>query len=265
MDEPKRGFTGYFIPVEIVNDPNLRPVEKLLLAEIHALQKGDPRGCRASNQHLGQHVGMTAGSVANSITKLRSMGYIRDVHFDGRTRFIVAVLLPDVSCWETSSTNEGSIHPAMKINTQGNLLSLPIDKSISVNLQSEQIWKTYPRRAGKPAAIAAIKRAIKRVGFDQLMKATKAFAAARPNKNDPFTPWPQKWFNQERYNDDPATWLSAPKPLTAVERGKRKGKLQDELNALFRRAKARQQPGEPLYTEAEQQQKLRLKQEIEQL
>ena len=265
-DEPQRGFTGYWIPVEIVTDVNLRPVEKLLIAEIYALQKGDPRGCRASNEHLAKHVGMTAGSVANAITKLRRLGYIEDVSFDGRKRFVRAILLK-ASWRQLSSDDEGSIHHPMKINTLGNLL-LSSDKSDSVTTQAEQIWQAYPKRIGKPAALRAIKAALAREGknsFDKILAATKAFAKVRPDKRDQYTPWPQKWFSHARYNDEPHTWLPVAKPLTAVERNKRKGKLQEELNAMFRSARQRQQPGQPLFSEEEQQQRRRIKTEIEQL
>jgi hypothetical protein len=72
--------------------------------------------------------------------------------------------------------------------------------------ECEEIWRYYPRKAGKPAAIRAIAKAINRVGFDRLRALTMSFASVRPNKNDSYTPWPQRWFNEERYNDDPVTW-----------------------------------------------------------
>ena len=116
-DEQKRGFTGYWIPVEIVNDPDLRPTDKLLIAEIYALQKSDPRGCRAGNEHLARHVGMTAGSVANAISRLRRMGYIENIRFDGRVRWIRARL---VRLKQSSSDDEGRVHQAMNRKRSGN-------------------------------------------------------------------------------------------------------------------------------------------------
>jgi hypothetical protein len=131
----------------------------------------------------------------------------------------------------------------------------------------EEIWQAYPRKAGKPAAIKAISRAIAREGFDKILAATNAFAEARPDPDDHYTPWPQKWFNNARYNDPPSTWRPAPKPMTAVERNKRKGALQEQLNIMFSIAKDRQldNPRAPLYTEAEKEERSRLKKEMENL
>jgi len=70
----------------------------------------------------------------------------------------------------------------------------------------EQIYQAYPLKVGKPAALKAITKAIKRgTEPDKLLRLTKAYAAARDGNKD-FCPHPATWFNQERYNDDPATW-----------------------------------------------------------
>lgn len=71
--------------------------------------------------------------------------------------------------------------------------------------ESERIYQAYPHKVGKPDALRAISRALSKTPFDDLLQKTKAFASAR-NGDTSFCPNPATWFNQERYNDDPATW-----------------------------------------------------------
>lgn len=71
--------------------------------------------------------------------------------------------------------------------------------------KAEEIYCAFPRRVGKPIALKAIRNALSKTSFDDLLSKTKAFAAARNGDLD-FCPMPATWFNQERYNDDPSTW-----------------------------------------------------------
>lgn len=83
-----------------------------------------------------------------------------------------------------------------------------LEKSIT------EIFQSYPRRVGKPAAIRAIRRAMKKTTPETLLAATRSFAAAWQGATAEelrFCPHPSTWFNQERFNDDPSTW-SRPQP-----------------------------------------------------
>lgn len=77
--------------------------------------------------------------------------------------------------------------------------------------ECEEVWKAYPRKVAKPSALTAIRKAIKAHGYLRVLAATRRFAVIRPDKNDSYTPHPATWFNQQRYNDDPATWESKAK------------------------------------------------------
>jgi hypothetical protein len=70
----------------------------------------------------------------------------------------------------------------------------------------DMIYAAYPRKVAKPEALRAIGKAAKKVGFADLLAKTRAFAAAVEFVEPQFIPHPATWFNQERYNDDPATW-----------------------------------------------------------
>ena len=69
-----------------------------------------------------------------------------------------------------------------------------------------EIYKAYPRKVAKPAALRAIEKAMMIRPAAELLKLTVAFAATQI-KNDPFTPHPATWFNQQRFADDPETWI----------------------------------------------------------
>jgi hypothetical protein len=88
--------------------------------------------------------------------------------------------------------------------------------------KAEEIYKHYPRKVGRPAAIKAIISAIAKVKGDAgfLVQRTKAFANSPAGNAGEFTPHPATWFNQERYNDDPIQWERTDKrqPISSSSR-----------------------------------------------
>tara|TARA_A100001037_G_scaffold262802_1_gene252649 strand:- start:11785 stop:12723 length:939 start_codon:yes stop_codon:yes gene_type:complete len=78
---------------------------------------------------------------------------------------------------------------------------------------AEACYAAYPRKVGKPAALRAIKRALKRNKAENLLSLTQDYAASQAGQDPQYVPHPATWFNQERYLDDPATWrTTAPEP-----------------------------------------------------
>lgn len=75
-----------------------------------------------------------------------------------------------------------------------------------LQLQAEDIYRSYPLKVGKPAAIRAILNALKKFPASLLVAKTKEFTAVRAGDKE-YMPHPATWFNQERFNDDPATWV----------------------------------------------------------
>jgi hypothetical protein len=80
---------------------------------------------------------------------------------------------------------------------------------------AEDIYRAYPLKTGKPSALKAIRTQMKTYGAAFLLERTMAYAKARGGDLD-FVPYPQRWFNDERFNGDPATWL--PKSTKPAER-----------------------------------------------
>lgn len=73
-------------------------------------------------------------------------------------------------------------------------------------ITAEQIYAAYPRKVARPKALEAIRKALKSMDGAKLLALTKEYAISRAGQDVSFTPYPQKWFNWERYNDDPSTW-----------------------------------------------------------
>lgn len=75
-----------------------------------------------------------------------------------------------------------------------------------------QIYDLYPRKVARKAAIAAILKALRKVPGMTLMERTKAYAEAKAGADHQFIPHASTWFNQERWDDDPAEWRVGQSP-----------------------------------------------------
>lgn len=85
-----RKFDGIWIPAEIWLCKGLTYGEKMLWAEINSLYSAEKKGCHASNQYLAEFMGVTERMVQVMLSKLRKLGLVYDVAFDGRKRIICA-------------------------------------------------------------------------------------------------------------------------------------------------------------------------------
>ena len=83
----EREVKGLWIPIDFWQNKELTILEKCLLAEIDSLDKKG-KGCFASNDYLGSFLGVSNKTIANLLVKLRKSGYITDVGFDGRKRYL---------------------------------------------------------------------------------------------------------------------------------------------------------------------------------
>ncbi len=74
--------------------------------------------------------------------------------------------------------------------------------------QVEEIYLAYPRKEGKAKACEKIRLALRKVSYDELLRAVQEYAASRYVKTAPlkFIPMPQTWFHQERWLDDRTCW-----------------------------------------------------------
>jgi hypothetical protein len=77
---------------------------------------------------------------------------------------------------------------------------------------AEEIYAAYPRKEARQDALRAIGKALTKRSAGELLRATRAYAAAVATwipDDRKFVPHPATWFNGGRYEDDPKTWERA--------------------------------------------------------
>lgn len=111
----KGSFKGVWIPKDIWMDENLTWMEKCLWAEIHFLEEDDIGGCYASNEYLAKIFNSSKSAMANMISKLRNLGYLVNVKFNGRQRIIKTAVTYKLN--QTSLISEPCLHREVNIDT----------------------------------------------------------------------------------------------------------------------------------------------------
>lgn len=222
----QRGFTGFWLPVEIIDATELSWTQRLIWAEIHALCKGPKGICFATNRHFEERFDVCESTVKQSIAALQNAGWLES-NIRGPFRTLEAK-------WPENLHSEGGkklpprgqeITPKGvknyphgnkekdQLNANGNPphtppadLALKFDdtKGSTSSEPAETIYSAYPRRCGKPAALKAIRAALKTTPFEILLGHTRSYAAAIslwPVADRQFVPHPATWFNQRRWED----------------------------------------------------------------
>jgi hypothetical protein len=71
----------------------------------------------------------------------------------------------------------------------------------------ERFWQTYPRKAGKQAALRAFARAVTKQHVDpaQIISAAARYAAERAGEDPTYTKHPATWLNAGCWDDEPDT------------------------------------------------------------
>jgi hypothetical protein len=93
--------------------------------------------------------------------------------------------------------------PLGEMETNAKTQEKPQAKS-ELDEQAAKIYELYPRKAARPDAIKAIKKALKVEGYTDLYAKTQKYATAvkESQKELSYIPYPATWFNREEYNDD---------------------------------------------------------------
>ncbi len=103
----------------------------------------------------------------------------------------------------TPSPHAAEGNPSKEIQ-EGELMLCSNDGGEEKADPSETIYAEYPRKASKPHALKAIRAALKKVGFDELLSSVKSYAATvkAAGTDTKFIPYPATWFNGERWKDN---------------------------------------------------------------
>ena len=90
---------------------------------------------------------------------------------------------------------------------------------LSVESDAEVLYKLYPRKVAKPAALRAIRSALRKTPFTVLHKKAVELSEMWRGHDTMYLPYPASWYNSERFNDTADTWLprnGSPKPITPL-------------------------------------------------
>lgn len=101
----QRDFKGIWIPKEIYLSKELNWTDKILLLEIDSLDTEEEH-CFASNEYFANFLGINERRVRASISKLKDMGLIEQVYFDGRKRGLKSNLSTKLSTDNTKKTSD---------------------------------------------------------------------------------------------------------------------------------------------------------------
>lgn len=87
----ERIVKGIWIPIEIWQDKSLSWNEKILLMEMDSFtSKGHE--CYISNEYIADLLGVTDRCARKYLSHLKEVGYLREVRFDGRKRYVESTI-----------------------------------------------------------------------------------------------------------------------------------------------------------------------------
>lgn len=222
MSEPKKSYYA-IIPANVRYDEKLTPNSKLLYGEITALcnEKGY---CWAGNQYFADLYGVSKRSITNWIKSLIDGGYIstqveyKEGSKEIKNRYIrlggieenfttYGKKLPDPI---EEKFHRGIEEKFRDNNTSFNTTSNTTFNNNTANLDSlesrfDEIWKLYPNKKGKAAALKAYKRSVNKGVTDQdIKKGIERYVAEVKHKRTApeYIKHGSTWFNQESWMDD---------------------------------------------------------------
>ena len=125
QNEPKPRFTGIFIPAEVLEIEELSLLDQMLVSWIDALHCKEHGGCYASNEYLSKKLKVQQNTIVKSMTKLRKMGLIEDVAFDGRRRVIVSRIQEFVARAKNGHSSRTQSYAGCDLNPMQGMTKIP--------------------------------------------------------------------------------------------------------------------------------------------
>lgn len=118
---------------------------------------------------------------------------------------------------QPKSTKVNQPKPIAEADTDTDVEEEAVSKEEKKDLSADadEIYQVYPRKVGKPKAIKAINKALTQTTPLDLLIKVKQYAELVADKDKKYIPHPATWFNEERYNDDPAE--ADPKTATSSD------------------------------------------------
>lgn len=202
MAEFERDFKGVWIDKTVWLDKRLNALDKVILAEIDSLDNGE-RGCYASNKHIADFCQCSETKVSTAISKLIDLGYLYVKHFDGRQRELKSCL--SKSERQTYKNCESAFKTLKESKIDNNTDNNTIN---NISVEFETLWKMYPRKVGKEAALKAYKKARSDkknpTTFEQVKQGIESYIKQIEAKQTEvqYIKHGSSWFNARAWNDD---------------------------------------------------------------
>lgn len=104
MENLKKKFRGVFISKYIYQNKEVKWIEKILFNEIHSFTANN-KDCYFSNEYLSNVLSVSPRQVSRGIRKLKEIGWISEVSFNGRKRFLKSNLKINYESGELEESN----------------------------------------------------------------------------------------------------------------------------------------------------------------
>lgn len=91
MKQSDRNFKGIWIPKLIYLNRDVNWYSKILFLEIHSFTENG-KECYMSNKYIASFLNISERQVSRYISELKAVGWIEEVGFDGRKRYLKSVL-----------------------------------------------------------------------------------------------------------------------------------------------------------------------------
>lgn len=91
MKASDRNFQGIWIPKIIYLNSEVNWYAKILFLEIHSFTENG-KACYMSNKYIASFLNISERQVSRYVSELKAVGWIEEVGFDGRKRYLKSVL-----------------------------------------------------------------------------------------------------------------------------------------------------------------------------
>ena len=91
MKAADRNFQGIWIPKMIYLNTEVNWYAKILFLEIHSFTENG-KECYMSNKYIASFLNISKRQVSRYITELKTIGWIEEISFDGRKRYLRSAL-----------------------------------------------------------------------------------------------------------------------------------------------------------------------------
>lgn len=220
MSEPKspprlvfKGDWTFTVSKSFVLNPKISMGAKIAYIALRSFCAPDEDTAFPSSLTLSKALAVSRDTIFKYVNELKDLGLVATEQKSDAGKFAHTIY----TLFDTNRVGNSPLREkpcaekpvAEKLDTKSTHKKedVPEEKStVAQKEKAEEIYKIYPRKAGKPKALASIIKTFRTFEFDHVKSRTEAFAKAWEGGDLTFCPMPATWFNQDRFNDSPEEW-----------------------------------------------------------